>query len=108
MIAPRSLSGSADEILNVRRIPARLDSAQSARLLGFQPHDVPVLTATKLLVPLGKPAPNGTKFFAAVDVLGCAENREWLDRATRMINKHWQMKNSRPKPGTESQEAAAA
>jgi hypothetical protein len=107
MIVSRSLSGSADDILNVRRIPARLDSTQVARLLGFQPHDVPVLTATKLLVPLGKPAPNGTKFFAAVDVLRCAEDREWLDRATRMINRHWQAKNSRQKPGTERHEAAA-
>jgi len=104
MIAPKSLPGSADAILNLRRIPARLDSAQAARLLGFQPHDVPLLIGARLLVPLGKPAPNGVKFFAAVDILRCAEDRDWLDRATRTINKHWQTKNARPKLAGSEQE----
>jgi hypothetical protein len=36
-------------------LPARLDAGQTARLLGIAPHDVPVLTGTGLLKPLGSP-----------------------------------------------------
>ncbi|HWB60947.1 MAG TPA: hypothetical protein VG733_15735, partial [Chthoniobacteraceae bacterium] len=50
------------------------------------------------LVPLGKPAANAPKYFAAVDVLKLAQDREWLSRATRTISKFWSEKNSRKKP----------
>ena len=47
----------------------------------------------KLLQPLGKPAPNGTKYFATcvLEELRC--NPDWLDRASRAVSRHWQMKN---------------
>ena len=37
-------------------------------LLGFQEHDIAPLMAAKLLVPLGKPAPNAPNDFAVTDI----------------------------------------
>jgi len=74
-------------------LPARLDAGQTARLLGIAPHDVPVLTGTGLLKPLGSPVPNAPKYFALVDVLEHATDRDWLNRATQTLAKHWRLKN---------------
>src|SRR5260221_3442026 len=51
------------------------------------------LVAAKLLTPLGKPAPNAPKYFAAIEVLACTQNRDWLSHATRAISKHWSKRN---------------
>jgi hypothetical protein len=40
--------------------------------------------------PLGKPAPNAPKYFAAVDIVVHAADSEWLSKATRVSAKHWQ------------------
>jgi hypothetical protein len=47
----------------------------------------------KLLTPLGRPAPNAPKYFAAVEVAERASNPEWLSIATKEIAKHWRKKN---------------
>jgi len=47
---------------------------------------------------LGKPAPNAPKYFASVEICALARDRDWLDRATRVLTKFWLDKNSR-KPG---------
>ena len=77
--------------------PARLSTGETAVLLGFQEHDIAPLIAAKLLAPLGKPAPNAPKYFATVDVLAAAQDREWLSQATRALARHWRIKNSRKK-----------
>ena len=76
------------------RLPARLDVNQASEVLGFLPHEIPVLLKAGLLKPLGKPAPNGHKFFSAVEISSLSENREWLDKATRAVAKHWKDRNS--------------
>jgi hypothetical protein len=43
------------------------------------------LVAAKLLVPLGKPAPNSPKYFAAVEVVERAACAEWLSNATKLL-----------------------
>jgi hypothetical protein len=48
-----------------------------AKLLGFAEHDVPILMAAKRLIPLGYPAPNAPKWFAAVEILRLATNPDW-------------------------------
>ncbi len=80
-------------VLNLPRLPARLNTEQTAALLGFMEHDIPVLIKAPLLKPLGNPAPNAPKYFCAVEVHGLAESREWLDKATKAITQHWQRKN---------------
>ena len=74
-------------------VSARLDAAHTAKLLGFAPHDVPVLVGARLLKPLGNPTPNAPKYFALVDILEHASDREWLNQATKALAKHWQHKN---------------
>ena len=81
------------------RLPARLTAEQAAWVLNCQPHDVPVLVASRLLKPLGNPAANATKYFAAADLLAQVENRPWLGRVTSAIHQHWHAKNAR-KQGT--------
>jgi hypothetical protein len=100
------LTFGVDSILFARRLPARLDAIQTARVLGLQPHDVPVLVQAKLLVPLGRPLPNSTKYFAAVVVEQHAKDPQWLDSATRMIAKHWAKKNARATSPTQLDDAA--
>jgi hypothetical protein len=96
MFSSKSTS-SADRLalLNCRRLPARLNTSEAAVLLGFQEHDISVLTATGLLEPLGKPAANAPKYFAAVEVEALAANIDWLAKATRLIAKRWREKNTR-------------
>ena len=82
-------------LLNCRRLPGRLNSAETALLLGFQEHDISTLVAAKCLSPLGRPAPNAPKYFAAVDVAAFAQNRDWLGQATKALAKFWLCKNER-------------
>ena len=81
-------------VLFLPRLPARLDVNQAAEALGFLPHEIPVLLKAGLLKPLGRPAPNGHKFFASVEISSLSDNREWLDKATRAVAKHWKDRNS--------------
>jgi hypothetical protein len=82
-------------LLNARRLPGRLNTSEAALLLGFQEHDIALLVAAKLLVPLGKPAPNAPKYFAAVQIAERASDCEWLSDATKQLAKHWFGKNQR-------------
>jgi hypothetical protein len=82
-------------LLNCRRLPGRLNTSEAALLLGFQEHDIARLMAAKLLVPLGKPAPNAPKYFAAVEIAARASDAEWLSSATKQLAKHWLRKNQR-------------
>jgi len=76
-------------------LPARLDVAATARLLGFAEHDIPILMASRKLVPLGDPAPNAPKWFCAIEIIGLAVDREWLNKATRELSKYWRHKRER-------------
>jgi hypothetical protein len=75
------------------RLPARLDVNQAAEILGFLPHEIPVLMNVGLLRPLGRPAANGHKFFCTAEILELSQNREWLSKATSAISKRWQERN---------------
>ena len=82
-------------LLDGRRLPARLTSAEVAVVLGFQEHDIAQLVVSKLLIPLGKPAHNSPKHFAAVDIIEATQDREWLSTATRQISRYWQSRNEK-------------
>jgi hypothetical protein len=81
------------------RLPARLTVEQTAWVLGCQAHDVPILVTARLLKPLGTPAPNGIKFFAATDVFDLAKDRSLLAKVTNTVNQHWHKKNAHQKNG---------
>ena len=78
-----------------RDLPARLGAGDTARLLGFAEHDIQVLMAAGKLTPLGDPAPNAPKWFAAVEVIQLATDRDWLNKATREVAKYWRHKHER-------------
>lgn len=80
-------------MLTLYRLPARLDVHQTAELLGFMDHDITILVRAKLLKPLGDPAPNGHKFFSSSELQVLVEDRQWLDKATKAVARHWQAKN---------------
>ena len=95
MLASRS-SATAQEkfaLLNCRRLPGRLNTSETAVLLGFQEHDMAPLVAAKLLIPLGRPAQNSPKYFASGDIVSRADDRDWLSDATKAIAKFWLRKN---------------
>ena len=97
MLASRSAATAQEKfaLLTCRRLPGRLNTSDAALLLGFQEHDIPPLVAAKLLNPLGKPAPNSPKYFAAMEIVERAANSEWLAKATKALAKRWQYKNKR-------------
>lgn len=74
---------------------ARQDVTGAAKILGMQKHDIPVLTAARLLKPLGNPVPSAPKYYATCELLRRAHDVAWLDRATRAITQHWTRKNAR-------------
>jgi hypothetical protein len=79
----------------VRNLPARLNAAETAKLLGFAVHDIQILMAVGRLTPLGDPAPNAPKWFAAVEMIRLAGDQEWLHKATKELSKHWHGKRVR-------------
>ena len=83
------------EFLSWKILPARLDATQTAWYLGFQPHEVPILTAGNLLKPLGKPARNGMKFFATGMLEQLRGDEKWLARASDTITAYWRQRNAR-------------
>lgn len=81
------------ELFNYRRLPGRLDVVQAAVLLGFLPHEIPVLVRAGLLKPLGNVAANAHKYFASVEIERAAQDPAWLDKATRALGKYICRKN---------------
>lgn len=82
-------------LLNCRRLPARLTLEEAGVILGFLPHEMRVLLSGGVLkaAVLARPAQNGHKWLATTEVLKCSESREWLERATSTVARHWQDKN---------------
>src|SRR6266446_2177828 len=78
-----------------RNLPARLDVVATAKLLGFAEHDVQILMRVGRLVALGDPAPNAPKWFAAVEIVRLAADRDWLNKTTREVAKYWRHKRER-------------
>ena len=77
------------------QLPARLTVEQAAWVLNCQPHDIPVLVASRLLKPLGNPPANGVKYFATAVVLELTKDPAWLAKVTNAIHSFWRNKNSR-------------
>ena len=77
------------------QLPARFTAEQTAWVLNCQPHDIPVLVASRLLKPLGNPPANGVKYFACAVVLESTKDSAWLAKVTNAIHNYWRTKNSR-------------
>ncbi len=78
----------------MRTLPARMHVKEAAWYLGFGVHDIPILVSKGLLKPLGNPAPNGGKYFAASVLAELRLDVGWLARASNAIVGHWRCKNA--------------
>ncbi len=90
-----NLNPELQAFLNLVRLPGSLNAAHTAGLLGFKPHDIPILVARGFLTPLGEPSPNCEKFFARIRTEELAVDEAWLSNARAALNQHWRMKNGR-------------
>jgi hypothetical protein len=91
---PVLISAQARELLNLRRLPAMLNTAQTAVLLGLADHDIPVLVRSGLIVPLGNPQPNAVKSFSTVQILELAGEPAMLNKIRRTVYEYWRRKNA--------------
>ena len=82
------------DFLSLVTPPARLGITETAWLLGFSEHDIPVLVSAGLLKPLGRPAATGSKFFATVELQNLRNDTRWLAKASDAIVNHWKSKNA--------------
>ena len=69
------MNNELKEVLNLVRLPARMNIVQVAACLGFKPHDLPILVAHGLLKPLGRPAPSSEKYFSRKKSAGTGRGR---------------------------------
>lgn len=79
------------------QLPARLTAEQAAWILNCQPHDLTIVVLARLIKPLGNPAANSIKYFAAAEVLELSRDRTWLAKLTNALSQHWKGKNQRKK-----------
>ena len=76
-------------------LPARIDVATTAKLLGFTDSDMQILMAVGKLTPLGDRAPNAPTWFCAIEMIRLATDQDWLHKATKEIAKFWRNKRER-------------
>jgi hypothetical protein len=88
-------------------LPARLLAAQVAKLLNCSTEDVAILVSAGKLRALGKPRPNGVKFFSSIELITLLADPDWLDEATKTIGQFWRRKNARRHGLTTEQQADA-
>jgi|SRR5579872_5882847 len=91
---PELISSQTRELLNLRRLPAMLNMAQTAAMLGLAEHDIPVLVRSGLLKPLGNPPPNAVKAFATIQVLELAGEIVTLNKIRSTVYEYWRGKNA--------------
>ena len=84
-----------ESFLNLEATPGRLTIEQAAWLLGFGPHEIPILMAKGLLKPLGHPAHNGQKFFLAATLEDLRRDEKWFSKASDAVVEYWRYKNDR-------------
>lgn len=90
------------DFLSLVTPPARLGITETAWLLGFNEHDIPVLVSAGLLKPLGRPTPTGSKYFATVELQTLRTDTRWLAKASDAIVNYWRGKNATRRNKTET------
>jgi hypothetical protein len=82
-------------LLNLRRLPARVDYQGASVLLHFEPLAIKILVNLGHLKPLGNPQRHEHKYFSSSVLLKLAVDEKWLHEATRLLKKHWAQRNGR-------------
>jgi hypothetical protein len=84
-------------LLNLRRLPARVDCQGAAVLLHFEPVALKALVGLGYLKFLGNPKGSEHKYFCTKTILDYAQDEKWLHEASRAVSRYWANKNSRRK-----------
>ena len=84
-----------ESFLNLNTPPGRLTAEQTAWLLGFSSHEIPILVSKGLLKPLGHPAYNGQKYFLTATLQELLRDDKWFNKASDAIVEYWRYKNGR-------------
>jgi hypothetical protein len=82
-------------LLNLTRLPARVDCQGAGVLLNFEPVSIRALVELGLLKPAGNPKGNEHKYFCTRTILKLADEEKWVNNATRAVSKYWSEKNHR-------------
>ena len=81
----------------MRTWPACVGVDEASKIFGWPPYFFPLLIRAGHLKPLGKPAQNGRKWFATVELERLSQDKEWLDKAVRIVEKYVHDANLRQK-----------
>jgi hypothetical protein len=84
-------------LLNLRRLPGRIDYQGAAYLLNFEVVAIRALVELGYLKPLGSPKGTEHKYLASRTILKLADDEKWLHDASRAVSKYWAEKNGRRK-----------
>lgn len=95
------MSSQLEDLLTEMILPARCSAERTARYLGFSAHEIPILVSKGLLKPLGHPARNGVRYFAAVTLKELKQDVKWLAKACDATSEAWRIKNARSATGKE-------
>jgi len=87
------ISQDKKDLLNLRRLPARLTAEEAALVLGCRAYDVPVLEQLGLLKPLAPSEKNHVRHYAAVEVEALARDPKSLSKAEQLWRKRWRDRN---------------
>ena len=90
--------------LNLKTHSERLTADEAAWLLGFSPHEIPILIAKNLLKPLGHPAPNGPKHFLTATLKDLERDEKWHSKAADAVMEYWRCKNNRKQDSTDKRQ----
>jgi hypothetical protein len=83
------------EILNLISLPGRMNAAEAAWRLGFEPDHIPILVSAGQLKPLGNPPPGAMKFFLTAEIEQKKGDARWMNKATKLIRLKVKDKNER-------------
>ena len=85
-------------LLNLTRLPARVDYQGAAVLLHFEIAAIKALVEMGNLKPAGNPKGLEHKYFCTKTVLKLADDEKWVNEASRSVSRYWAAKNERRKP----------
>lgn len=77
--------------------PACVGAEDAAAIFGWPVYYMPFLVRSRHLKPLGKPAQNGRKWFATVELAQHSQDRDWLDKAVRIVARRIHEMNDKQK-----------
>lgn len=84
-------------LLNLNRLPARVDYHGAGVLLHFEVVAIKALVEMSYLKPAGNLKGSEHKYFVTKTILKLADDEKWVSDATRAVSKYWAEKNSRRK-----------